>query len=119
MAGYNSLCEVVSLRKKALVVPRLGPRAEQRMRAELFHQRGLIDVLDPQEVSPKNLAQRISEDLERTDFPWADAAIDTSGASNAAWRLSRLVQQRAGVVPMTLSTSPLAGASGAKGAAAR
>jgi predicted glycosyltransferase len=98
MAGYNSLCEVVSLRKKALVVPRLGPRAEQRMRAELFQQRGLIDVLDPQEVSPKNLAQRISEDLERTDFPLADAVIDTCGARNAAWRLSGLVQERAGVV---------------------
>jgi predicted glycosyltransferase len=119
MAGYNSLCEVVSLRKKALVVPRLGPRAEQRMRAELFQQKGLIDVLDPQEVSPKNLAQRISEDLERTDFPLADAAIDTSGARNAAWRLSELVQERAGVVPVTLSTSPVAGTSGAKRAAAR
>jgi predicted glycosyltransferase len=119
MAGYNSLCEIVSLRKKALVVPRLGPRAEQRMRAELFQQKGLIDVLDPQEVSPKNLAQRISEDLERTDFPLADAAIDTSGARNAAWRLSELVRERAGVLPMTLSTSPVAGAPVAKRAAAR
>jgi predicted glycosyltransferase len=119
MAGYNSLCEAVSLRKKTLVVPRLGPRAEQRMRAELFQQKGLIDVLDPHEVSPKNLAQRISEDLERTDFPLADAAIDTSGARNAAWRLSELVRERAGVLPMTLATSPHAGALGHKRAAAR
>jgi predicted glycosyltransferase len=120
MAGYNSLCEVVSLRKKALVVPRLGPRAEQRMRAELFQEKGLIDVLDPQEVSPKNLAQRISEDLERTDFPLVDAAIDMSGGRNAAWRLSGLIEERAGVLPMSsVSASPVAGASGAKGAAAR
>ena len=34
MAGYNSLCEVVSLKRKALVVPRLGPRAEQRGRCD-------------------------------------------------------------------------------------
>jgi len=120
MAGYNSLCEVVSLRKKALVVPRLGPRAEQRMRAELFQQKGLIDVLNPQEVSPKNLAQRISEDLERTDLPLADAAIDMSGARNAAWRVSGLIGERAGVLPMTpVSAIPVAGASGAKRAAAR
>ena len=120
MAGYNSLCEVVSLRKKALVVPRLGPRAEQRMRAELFQQKGLIDVLNPQEVSPKNLAQRISEDLERTDLPLADTAIDMSGARNAAGRLSGLIGERAGVLPMTpVSAIPVAGASGAKRAAAR
>ena len=117
MAGYNSLCEVVSLRRKALVVPRLGPRAEQRMRAELFQQKGLIDVLDPEEVSPRNLAQRIIEDLERTDFPLADAAIDTSGARNAARRLSGLALENADLLPMTLSTSYVAGALHARRAA--
>jgi predicted glycosyltransferase len=109
MAGYNSLCEVVSLRRKALVVPRLGPRAEQRMRAELFRQKGLVDVLDPQEVSPRSLAQRIIEDLERTDFPLADAAIDTCGARNAACRLSGLALERADLPPVTLSSSYVAG----------
>lgn len=109
MAGYNSLCEVVSLRRKALVVPRLGPRAEQRMRAELFQQKGLIDVLDPQELSPRNLAQRIIDDLERTDLPAANAAIDMSGARNAVCRLSGLALERAGLQPMTVSTSPAAG----------
>jgi predicted glycosyltransferase len=109
MAGYNSLCEVVSLRRKALVVPRLGPRAEQRMRAELFRQKGLIDVLDPREVSPRNLAQRILEDLERADFPLANVAIDTSGAKNTACRLSGLALERAGLITMPLSTSHVAG----------
>ena len=109
MAGYNSLCEVVSLRRKALVVPRPGPRAEQRMRAELFQQKGLIDVLDPQEVSPRNLAQRIIDDLERTDLPAANAAIDMSGTWNAVRRLSGLVTERAGLQPMTVSTSRAAG----------
>lgn len=90
------------------------------MRAELFQQKGLIDVLDPQEVSPKNLAQRISEDLERTDFPVADAAIDTSGARNAAWRLSELIGERAGVLPMApVSASPVGAAPDVKRAASR
>ena len=109
MAGYNSLCEVVSLKRKALVVPRLGPRAEQRMRAELFQRKGLIDVLDPQELSPRNLARRIIDDLERTDLPAAHAAIDMSGAGNAVGRLSGLVRERAGLQPMTVSTNPAAG----------
>jgi len=118
MAGYNSLCEVISLKRKAIVVPRLGPRAEQRMRAELFQEKGLIDVLPPQEVSPSSLAERIIADLKRTDFPRVDAAIDTSGARNAAWRLSGLAQERADLLPTTLSTGHAAGALRAKHAAA-
>src|SRR5439155_22808958 len=43
MAGYNTLSEVLSLGKKALIVPRPGPSAEQTMRARLFAERGLID----------------------------------------------------------------------------
>jgi predicted glycosyltransferase len=109
MAGYNSLCEVVFSRRKAIVVPRLGPRAEQRMRADLFERQGLIDMLDPREVSPKILAQRITEDLERTDFPLADTAIDMSGARNAARRLSELVLEKADLEPVKLSTRHVAG----------
>src|SRR5918911_5686417 len=44
MAGYNTLAEVVRLGRKALVVPRAGPSAEQQMRCRLFEQRHLIDV---------------------------------------------------------------------------
>lgn len=93
MGGYNSLCEVISLRKKALVVPRLGPRAEQRMRARLFEEKGLIDVFDPREVSAGKLAERILADLERTDLPSADATIDTAGCVNVAGRLLELAVQ--------------------------
>jgi len=105
MGGYNSLCEVVSLGRKALVVPRLGPRAEQKMRARLFQERGLIDVLDPRESSARNLAERIMVDLERTDFPSSNAAIDTTGARNAADRLLELAVERPALLSMTPSRS--------------
>jgi predicted glycosyltransferase len=94
MGGYNSLAEVVKLRKKSLVIPRPGPRAEQIMRAKLFAQRGLVDVLDPHEVTPKNLAERIVADLSRTDYPLYDQAIDTGGGRRAAARLMELIQAR-------------------------
>ena len=45
MAGYNSLCEVLAWRKKALVVPRAGPSAEQRIRSQVFSQRSLVRML--------------------------------------------------------------------------
>ncbi len=94
MAGYNSLSEVLRLRKKALVVPRLGPRAEQMMRARLFAERGLVDAIYPHEVSPRVLAYRIMADLERTDFPVFDPVIQLDGGRQAAVRLVELTRAR-------------------------
>jgi predicted glycosyltransferase len=45
MGGYNTVCEVLSLERPALIVPRALPRAEQSIRAERLAARGLIDVL--------------------------------------------------------------------------
>jgi predicted glycosyltransferase len=42
MAGYNSLCEVMTWQRKAIVVPRRGPSAEQQMRTNLFSARSLV-----------------------------------------------------------------------------
>jgi predicted glycosyltransferase len=105
MGGYNSLCEIVSLRRKALVVPRLGPRAEQRMRARLFQEKGLIDVLDPREVSARKLADRVTVDLERTDLPSPTATIDTAGSSKAADRLLELIAGRLALRRLPLSSA--------------
>jgi predicted glycosyltransferase len=85
MAGYNSICEILSLKKKALVIPREGPRAEQKMRSRMFADRGLIDVLYPKELSPAKVAARVVANLEQTDSSVQDQArIDTGGASYVA-----------------------------------
>ncbi|PYU68047.1 MAG: hypothetical protein DMG49_17060 [Acidobacteria bacterium] len=94
MAGYNSLGQVLQLRKKSLVVPRSGPSAEQQMRARLFAQRGLADVIYPWELSPKKMAGKLMENLQRKDYPCYDPAIDTNGGRNAATRLAELLASR-------------------------
>jgi len=102
MAGYNTLSEVLFLKKKALVVPRSGPSAEQRMRAELFAARHLVDMLDPNDLSPEMLAERLIADLERNDYPTGNDAVPMDGARHAADRLmeavDRLVQVARDVV---------------------
>ena len=94
MGGYNTLAEVLHLKKKALVVPRSGPSAEQRIRSGLFAERGLIDVLIPEEATPENLAQRLITDLEREDYPSSDMNFDTTGGLQAAMRLTELINSR-------------------------
>ena len=105
MAGYNTLSEVLYLKKKALVVPRPGPSAEQRTRARLFAQKQLIDVLDTVELTPSTLAERLIRNLERTDLPAAEGAPPFDGAREAARHLlATLVSTNTS--PTTLSKDP-------------
>jgi len=94
MAGYNSLCQVLQLKSKALVVPRSGPSAEQQMRARLFNQRGLADVIYPSDLSPKTMAAKLMENLQRRDHASDDPAIHTNGGRTAAARLAELLASR-------------------------
>ena len=69
MAGYNSLCEVLALRKKALVIPRSGPSAEQRIRSQIFSQQRLIRMLDPDHLAPERLAHELMQLLTDDNIP--------------------------------------------------
>ena len=47
MGGYNTFCEILSLDKPALIVPRSIPRKEQTIRASRAARLGLVSMLDP------------------------------------------------------------------------
>jgi predicted glycosyltransferase len=65
MAGYNTMSEILRFGKPAVIVPRQGPSAEQRMRAGIFAERGLVSLVDPQGISAARLACAIVEALTR------------------------------------------------------
>jgi predicted glycosyltransferase/nucleoside-diphosphate-sugar epimerase len=60
MGGYNTLCEVLSVNARALVVPRTEPRREQLLRAMAFEQLGLISMEHSDTLAPTRLARRVS-----------------------------------------------------------
>jgi predicted glycosyltransferase len=66
MCGYNTMSEILRFRKRAIIVPRNGPSAEQRMRATIFQDRGLVTMIDPLELSPPRLAAAIAQTLNRS-----------------------------------------------------
>lgn len=47
MGGYNTFCEILTLGKPALIVPRSVPRQEQLIRAERAVRLGLVSMLNP------------------------------------------------------------------------
>ncbi len=46
MGGYNTFCEILSLDKRALIVPRTRPRMEQYIRASRAQDLGLVRMLE-------------------------------------------------------------------------
>ena len=64
MAGYNSVVEILAAGKKALLIPRTGPSNEQRMRATIFGELGLVDQVAPDQIdNTALLADRLNEIL--------------------------------------------------------
>jgi predicted glycosyltransferase len=63
MGGYNTVCEVLSYEKPALIVPRMHPRREQLIRAERLRDLGLLDLLRPEELSPYALTEWLARPL--------------------------------------------------------
>jgi predicted glycosyltransferase len=61
MAGYNTVCEVLAAGTPAVLVPRVDPRAEQLLRANVLSARGLARTLVPAEITGPRLAATIEE----------------------------------------------------------
>jgi len=60
MGGYNTFCEILSLDKRAIIVPRTEPRMEQYIRASRAQELGLIHMLEATgDLEPKKMAAAI------------------------------------------------------------
>lgn len=84
MAGYNTISEIMRFRKKAIIVPRPGPSAEQTMRCRIMTGRGLFSTIYQQDLAPENLAEHISQMLENGNDMNETMIPDLRGASKTA-----------------------------------
>jgi predicted glycosyltransferase len=84
MAGYNTSVEILRMKKSAILIPRAGPSAEQRTRAKLFARKHWVDMIDPDELTPDTLAQRISYHLRHPNERSPKDLPNLDGAAAAA-----------------------------------
>jgi predicted glycosyltransferase len=84
MAGYNTSVEILRMKTPAILIPRAGPSAEQRTRARLFADKHWVDMIDPDELTPENLAQRISYHLNHPSEGNSNHRPNLHGAAAAA-----------------------------------
>jgi predicted glycosyltransferase len=103
MGGYNTFCEVLSLDKRALIVPRTTPRLEQFIRASRASSLGLVSMLaddgrrDPEMMAAalralprRNLPSEVVvpglleglQNVARLVSPWIEGARDEAVEAN-------------------------------------
>ena len=61
MGGYNTVCEVLSTDRPALVVPREAPRQEQLIRARALARTGAVDMLRTRDLTTESLGRWFAE----------------------------------------------------------
>jgi predicted glycosyltransferase len=84
MAGYNTSVEILRMKTPAILIPRAGPSAEQRTRARLFADKHWVDMIDPDDLTPDHLAQRISYQLKHPNESNSNYRPNLHGAAAAA-----------------------------------
>jgi predicted glycosyltransferase len=95
MGGYNTVCEVLTLRKPAVVVPRVKPVEEQWIRAHRMAKLGLLDAIHPDELTPKRLLRAVLDALGRENVVSRNISqIDLSGLKRVGASLDRLLGVR-------------------------
>jgi predicted glycosyltransferase len=92
MAGYNTICELLTLKKRSIVVPRVRPVEEQRIRAERLADFRVFRTILPDELTPRSLESAIEEELQlaQSKVP-VSACIDLG----ALPRITEILQREA------------------------
>ena len=93
MAGYNTTMEILRSGKRAILIPRRGPSAEQRMRAQLFAARGWVETIDPDDLGVDAVADHVVAALGRGPAIDVDARPDVRGLTAAADMLLDMIDE--------------------------
>jgi predicted glycosyltransferase len=63
MGGYNTICEILSAEKPAVVIPRVRPSQEQLVRSAKMADLGLFKTIHPDQLTPESLLQTLLQQL--------------------------------------------------------
>ena len=96
MGGYNTICEILTQRTPALIIPRETPRKEQLIRATRMKEEGLLEYIPFPEVNPQHFRERIMALFaNRQQYVERMAAFPLAGLDNMLARLTHFKAERA------------------------
>ncbi len=91
MGGYNTICEIVSLRKRAIVIPRVEPTEEQWIRAARMAPLGLFSVIHPDHLTPELIGAEIDRNLESPVEP--ESPVEMNAHSRLSLDAKRVINE--------------------------
>jgi predicted glycosyltransferase len=91
MGGYNSICEILSGERPAVIVPRVAPRREQLIRAEALSERGVVRTIHPHDLTPARIIAEIEELLAQASGDPGD--LNLNGLPAAAAELEAVLHE--------------------------
>ena len=91
LAGYNTVCELLSFARRAILVPRAEPVQEQLIRARLLAAKGYFDLIEPDDLKSDVLIARVLNALKPT--PMAVPPLDLDGLPRVVQRTAELLEQ--------------------------
>jgi predicted glycosyltransferase len=92
MAGYNTVCELMTAGVRGVLVPRAAPVQEQLIRARRLAARGCFRVVEPGALAPGALIGAVREALAAP--PPTGRAVDMEGLTRIRERAHRLLEER-------------------------
>jgi predicted glycosyltransferase len=93
MGGYNTVCEILSLEKCAIVIPRVRPTEEQWIRARQMSHLGLFKAIHPDELTPESLVRNLREYLESECRPFSSRSLNLNALPVVADRVKALLRK--------------------------
>ena len=91
-AGYNTVCELLSFSRRAILVPRAEPVREQLIRARLMADRGYFDLIEPHDLNPQVMISKVLAALD--SGPMASATMELDGLPCIRQRVIALLECR-------------------------
>jgi predicted glycosyltransferase len=93
MAGYNTVCELMSFGRRAILVPRAELAQEQLIRARLLSKQGIFDLVEPAELNSDSLIGKVIAALK----PVAASTLpfDLDGLPRIRQRIKELLGENA------------------------
>ncbi|MEM9923631.1 MAG: glycosyltransferase [Cyanobacteria bacterium P01_D01_bin.50] len=91
MGGYNTVCDIISGAKPAVIVPRIKPSQEQLIRSQRMQDLGLLNSIHPENLTPQALMTQLFQVLENPSSP---KNIDLEGLPRIARHIRNLLADK-------------------------
>ena len=91
MGGYNTVCEILSAAKPAIIVPRTKPSEEQLIRSQRMQNNGLLKSIHPENLTPSSLMKQLVQTCENPEKP---KDIDLEGLTKVTRHIRNLLAEK-------------------------